>query len=72
MSIAINEFSRGHPQARQWLMLALLVVAFAFTYQEPWGVLINTWWTDTTFSHGLAIVPMSLWLMWRKRVGFRT
>jgi len=67
MSIAINEFSRGHPQARQWLMLALLVVAFAFTYQEPWGVLINTWWTDTTFSHGLAIVPMSLWLMWRKR-----
>jgi len=67
MSIAVHEFSRGHPQARHWLVFALLVVALAFAYRDPWGVLINTWWTDTTFSHGLLIIPMSLWLAWLKR-----
>lgn len=45
------------------ITLALLVVIYFSTYQS----MVLTWWTSETYAHGLIIVPMSLYLIWRTR-----
>ena len=43
--------------------LALLVWR---TYRDTFASIVEKWDTDAAFSHGFLIVPISLWLVWRR------
>lgn len=50
--------------------LALLVLALAMvfvTYHSSFLSLVQKWSGDAAYSHGFLILPISLWLAWRKR-----
>ncbi|MCH9697977.1 MAG: exosortase A [Gammaproteobacteria bacterium] len=36
-------------------------------YQETLGSMVTTWWNIGTYSHGLIIFPVSLWLIWQSK-----
>jgi exosortase A len=67
MSITMNDALRGDQRVQYWAACGVLLLAVALAYRESWATLINTWRSDTTFSHGLLIVPMTLYLIWLKR-----
>ena len=48
------------------LLLAGLVL-LAWTYRDTLALIIEKWQSDAAFSHGFLIVPVSLWLIWRRR-----
>lgn len=45
-----------------------LVVALFFT---EFAAMADKWWTNETYAHGLVVVPLALWLMWRDRAALR-
>jgi len=50
----------------QLLLLAVLACV-GWQYRETFGSIVHKWQDDSAFSHGMLIVPVSLWLVWRKR-----
>ena len=57
------------PKSRKLLVL-LLPIALAIVgwrYADTFATIAEKWRSDAAFSHGLLIVPISLWLAWRKR-----
>ena len=48
-------------------MLAIAGVALVILYRDTFGSMIYMWWTEGTYSHGLLIFPISLYLIWEKR-----
>jgi exosortase A len=67
MSVAVPEYARGGRRTLCWLGFGALAVVLAVGYEDSWSLLVRTWWTDTTFQHGFLILPLSLFLAWRKR-----
>jgi exosortase len=55
------EFARG----RLWLWVALLSW-LAATGPAWWGMM-QDWWYDSNYSHGLLVIPMALFFLWRGR-----
>lgn len=45
----------------------LLLAAFCFTFFSVWKGLVNVWLNSDEYSHGFFIVPLSLFIVWRKR-----
>ncbi len=56
-------------RARAALMLLALVAPFAL-YLNTVQSMIAVWNSSDTFAHGYAILPISLWLIWRRRENF--
>jgi exosortase D (VPLPA-CTERM-specific) len=53
---------------KKWLVpFVSLLSAMVFTYRETIAALYNQWMTNDDFSHGLLIIPISLYLIWKKR-----
>lgn len=50
-----------------WIPFVLLLSAIAFTYRETIPALYQQWMNNEDFSHGLLILPISLYLVWKKR-----
>jgi len=53
-----------------WPYLAMLSLALAtvfVAYHSSYLSLVQKWSGDAAFSHGFLILPISLWLVWRKR-----
>jgi exosortase D (VPLPA-CTERM-specific) len=50
-----------------WIPSALLISAIVFTYRDTIPALYNQWISSEDFSHGLLILPISLYLVWKKR-----
>ncbi len=48
------------------LLLASLVLA-GWAYWSSYAAMVQKWHGDAAFSHGFLILPISLWLAWRKR-----
>lgn len=51
-------------------VLALVLSAVVWLlgwYGETLLTMVRTWWHSETFAHGFLIVPISAWLIWRKR-----
>lgn len=49
------------------LMSALLVLLFG-VYHETLFSMVSIWWRSETFAHGFFIFPISLYLIWEKRI----
>jgi exosortase A len=45
------------------IALATLLIAYAPTFRS----LVGIWWRSETYMHGILVVPLSLYLVWRKR-----
>lgn len=44
----------------------LLIATLALFHTTYWSM-VTTWWRSETFAHGFIVVPISLYLIWRKR-----
>ena len=60
---------------RGWSFIAVLVSSAIFWmlawYGETVQSMVATWLHSETFAHGLLIVPISAWLVWRRRYAIR-
>jgi exosortase A len=52
---------------RALAMLAALLVAILMLYRGTALAVMHVWETVATFNHGYAVIPIALWLVWRKR-----
>lgn len=50
-------------------IFAILLLA---GFYSSWRSMASIWWNDETFSHGLLILPISIWIIWRDRERLRT
>lgn len=53
-----------------WTVAGLLALAFLWVvgwYHETAAEIADIWWRSETFAHGLAVLPIFVWLVWRKR-----
>jgi exosortase A len=64
----IKTFSSPPMAWRQALTaFAMVVVAFAFLYGGTGAAMIGIWARSDTFAHGFVVLPIALWLVWRRR-----
>lgn len=49
------------------LVAAALSLTVLFGYAESGRSMVEIWRSSDTFSHGLVVVPIALWLVWRRR-----
>lgn len=47
--------------------LALAIVTLAALHLATLQAMAGLWWRSQTFAHGIAILPISAWLVWRQR-----
>ncbi len=47
--------------------LVLCSLAILFVFWSDWSTLANMWLGTETYSHGILIAPISVWLIWRER-----
>ena len=62
--------SAGHFLSSRRLLLTLLLLAtvlLGWAYRDTFAAIMAKWQSDAAFSHGFLILPISLWLAWRKR-----
>jgi exosortase A len=51
----------------QLAAVAVLLALLAISYRETLLAIGTKWFSDMTYSHGGLVVPLSLWLIWRRR-----
>ena len=56
---------------RAW-QIAIIAAVILGMYLPILIDLVRDWYTDDNYSHGFLIIPISLWLVWRKREILRT
>ena len=49
------------------LLLAIIIIAFGIAYTPVLKGLIQTWANSDEYSHGFFIIPISLFIVWKKR-----
>lgn len=62
------------PVASEAAALALLcgaITGVLFTYRESFAGLVETWVNDSTYLHCSLILPITAWLVWRRRADLR-
>ncbi len=45
----------------------LLVAAILLLYRDTAMTMVGIWWRSETFAHAFLVLPISLWLVWRRR-----
>lgn len=63
------------PTGRWALLLALVASALIWMlswYGETVQTMLATWQSSETFAHGFLILPIALWLVWRRRDAIRS
>ena len=59
------------PVPRGTIMLILLALLAPFAlYFSTVASIVKIWDSSETFAHGYVILPISLWLIWRRRANF--
>ena len=66
-----NAPSESTPAIPLWQIL-VLVAAFLILYLPILIDLVSDWYHDPNYSHGFLIVPVSAWLIWKKRAVLKT
>ena len=57
-------------RSRQTTLFAAFGVTLAclfLFFQHAWVSMAAVWWGNETYSHGLLILPISIWLIWRNK-----
>lgn len=58
---------REHSAAALWTAVAAVVGAVVVAYWQTFASLVSVWRQSDTFAHCFLILPISLYLIWRKR-----
>lgn len=58
--------SFSHPSLKWMLIIATLLTPFLFYFDTARSI-VSIWNSSETFAHGYIILPISLWLIWRRR-----
>ena len=54
--------------ARAWALVgAAVAVAIVLVYGDTTRAMVGLWRRSETYSHGFVVVPIALWLIWRRR-----
>lgn len=56
-----------HPRESLWLALLLGLLILGIVHHATFVSIVNKWESDTAYSHGYLIVPIALWLVWKRR-----
>lgn len=60
-----------HSNAATWRSalpaLLLLVVLIVTLYRDTAMAMVTIWYRSETFTHGFVVLPITLWLIWRRR-----
>lgn len=67
-----KSFSSGGSFELPWWQIAIIGVVVLLMYLPIFIGLAGDWYTDDNYSHGFLIIPVSIWLVWRKRDVLRT
>jgi exosortase A len=67
---AVVNAQRGTVAGSTWLLIALAFLAPFVIYFDTARSFVDTWNSSETFAHGYVILPISLWLVWRRRANF--
>ncbi|MBK7091219.1 MAG: exosortase/archaeosortase family protein [bacterium] len=67
-----NTPGSGTSLALPWWQLAIIGAVILMMYLPILIGLAGDWYNDDNYSHGFLIIPISLWLVWRKRDILRT
>jgi exosortase A len=71
-SIPVSNPGSAHAW-RVALPFLLLVIALVLTlYRETALAMVTIWYRSETFTHGFVVLPIVLWLVWRKRAQLAT
>lgn len=62
---SIGETRRAWPTVGIPIVGVATAAAFLAAFIEPLRLLAAEWWTDPDSGHGLLIVPLAAWLVWR-------
>jgi exosortase A len=60
----------GKAKGHFWSVAAVVGLAFAWVVGWYWETAVEiagVWWKSDTFAHGLVVIPIFGWLVWRKR-----
>lgn len=57
--------SMWYAAAAAW---SVLLIGLGLIFKESTGSLIDLWTRSETYTHGFMILPISLWLVWQRRV----
>lgn len=50
-----------------WPALLICLAATVIGLAPTFGYLLPAWWDSQTYSHGLLVAPLCVWLLWRQR-----
>lgn len=67
-----NSPGSGTSLALPWWQIAIIGAIILVMYLPILIGLAGDWYNDDNYSHGFLIIPISLWLVWRKREVLRT
>ncbi len=56
-----------HHWPRAGLLFGLLAVVLVALYFDTASTMVGIWWRSETFTHGFLVLPLVLWMVWRRR-----
>ncbi|MBT3067032.1 exosortase A [Rhodoferax sp. U11-2br] len=56
-----------HHWPRAGLLFGLLAVVLVVLYFDTASAMVGIWWRSETFTHGFLVLPLALWMVWRRR-----
>ena len=69
--MATIPFAIESPWSRSWTVALAAICGYALWlvlwYRETVESMVSIWYRSDTFAHGFVILPIALWLVWRKR-----
>ena len=71
-STANNNAPSGSTPAIPLWQILVLVAAFLILYLPILIDLVSDWYVDPNYGHGFLIIPVSAWLIWKKRAVLKT
>lgn len=64
-------FMRPSAALKTWfhilILIAAVILLLLLQYRDTFSSIVQIWLRSDTFTHGFLIIPISLWLIWRKR-----
>lgn len=67
MSAVIAEVSIVNPWRRALPIWLGVLLVLGLLYRDTLITMVGIWYRSETFAHGFLVLPISLWLVWRKR-----